>query len=126
MKCPSRHAHVACPQGRDVTFLATNSFDQKISGGNALQSISRDMSRFAHHADIARVLSFWCSSQGFLISTTLIISSAHVLALSLLVLAMTNLEGFFHTPGSMHDVKFYGEGKPNFGTRGGQESLNAQ
>lgn len=109
-----------------MTFGATNGFDQKISGGNAFQSISRDMSRFAHHVDIARLLSFWCSAQGFVICTYFLVASARLLALTLLVLAMTNLEGYFHTVGSMHDLKFSDEGKPNFGTKGGHEMFDAQ
>lgn len=80
----------------------------------------------AHHTDLGRLLSFWCSSQGFFISTSLALYSGYALALTLLVLAMTNLETYFETPGSMHDLKFREEGKPNFGTRGGSEMFNAQ
>ncbi|KAL1498898.1 hypothetical protein AB1Y20_013420 [Prymnesium parvum] len=61
----SEFIHVG--KGRDVTFIATNGFEQKIAGGNALQSLTRDMSRFAHHVDLARLLSFWFLLQlGFL------------------------------------------------------------
>ena len=84
------------------------------------------MSRFAHHVDLARLLSFWCSGQGFFISTTLVMYSGYALSLTLLVLAMNNLEGYFDTPGTMHDLKFSDDLKPNFGTRGGEEMFNAQ
>ena len=51
-------------KGRDVTFIATNGFEQKISAGNAFQSISRDAKRLSSGFDLARLLSFFCSGQG--------------------------------------------------------------
>jgi hypothetical protein len=56
---PSKFICVA--KGRDVTFVATNGFESKISGGNALQTVSRNMSRIAHHVVLPRLLSFWSS-----------------------------------------------------------------
>ena len=113
-------------KGRDVTFVATNGFEQKISGGNALQCISRDVMRLADAFDLPRLLSFWCSAQGFFISSTLIVWSAYVLALTLLVLAMLRMESYFPTPGAMLDVQFAGDAIPNLGTSGGEQTMSAE
>ncbi|KAL1523264.1 hypothetical protein AB1Y20_018214 [Prymnesium parvum] len=114
-------------KGRDITFITTNSFDEKVASGNALQAVSRDMARFAHYVDLPRLLSFWCASSGFFISTVLAVYSAYFLAVTLMVLSMMNMEGYFDTPGSMHDLQFsQEEHEPNFGTRGGEDAFNAQ
>ena len=63
---------------------------------------------------------------GFYISTTALMYSGFALALTLLVLAMLRLETYFATPGSMHDLQFFEEGRPNLGTKGGEETFNAQ
>ena len=60
-------------KGRDMTFTATDSFTSKISGGNALQSIARDMHRLNEHFDLARVLSLWATGPGAFASTTFLV-----------------------------------------------------
>ena len=75
----------------------------------------------------ARVVNIYCEQgPGFFLSTTLVIYTGYVLALTLLVLAMLRMESYFLTPGHMHDLQFTDEGKPNFGTQGREETFNAQ
>lgn len=112
-------------QGRDVTFIAINGFDQKIAAGNALQSISRDMLRFARYSDLSRLLAFWGSAQGTYISTTLLIFSTYLVAFTLLALSMANTENYFTTPNTMNDLKF-SVTENNFGSIGVTEVYSVQ
>ena len=41
-------------KGRDMGFVAVNGFEQKISAGNAMQLISRDLYRVAKGVDLHR------------------------------------------------------------------------
>lgn len=83
------------------------------------------MTRFAHYADLARLLGFWCSGQGTYISATLLFFSTYLVGFTLLVLAMTNHENFFDTPKSMQDLKF-SVAEVNFGTSGTSEVYSIQ
>ena len=44
--------------------------------------------------------------------------SAYLLVFTQLALAMTRLEFYFDSPGSMHDAQFVDSDKPNYGTLG--------
>ena len=113
-------------KGRDVTFIATNGFEQKISAGNALQCVSRDTMRLSNSFDLARLLSLYCSGPGFFVSATLIVWSAYALSLTLLVLAMLRLETFFPTIDSPYDLQFTGPVLPNQGTSGDAKGMSAE
>ena len=56
--------YIHCGKARDVTFAAANAFEQKISGGNAFQGMSRDVNRIGKSFDLFRLLSMWCSGTG--------------------------------------------------------------
>ena len=112
-------------KGRDVTFTGTDGFISKISGGNALQSISRDLHRLNEHFDLARVLSLWATGPGAFASATFLVWSAYLLVFTQLVLAMMRLEFYFDSPGSMHDAQFVGSDKPNYGTLGSSQTFGS-
>lgn len=82
-----------------------------------MQSISRDMARFAHYVDLPRLLALWCSAQGSYISSALLLLSTYFVALTLLVFAMTSSETYFDTPNAMHDLTFSST-VANFGSNG--------
>ena len=60
---------IHCGKGRDMSFIAVNGFETKISAGAAVTAVSRDMLRMMRAFDIFRLLSFYCSMAGFYIVT---------------------------------------------------------
>ena len=62
-------------KGRDMGFIAINGFEQKISAGNAMQLISRDLYRVAKGVDLYRLLSMFFTGTGFYLSTMITIWS---------------------------------------------------
>jgi len=62
-------------KGKDLGFDACALFEQKISGGNGEQALSRDFSRLCEQMGITRLLSFFHSSNGFYWSNLFVIWS---------------------------------------------------
>ena len=86
---------VHCGKARDITFAGINQFEQKISGGNALQCMSRDYSRMGANLDIFRLLSLYTTSIGFFLTASLLHTALIGMLLSLISLAMCRAETFF-------------------------------
>ena len=62
-------------KGKDLGFDACSMFEQKISGGNGEQALSRDYARLTEQMGITRLLSFFHSSNGFYWSNVFVIWS---------------------------------------------------
>ena len=60
---------IHCGKGRDMGFIAVNGFEQKISTGNAMQLVSRDLYRLSKGVDLFRLLSLYFTGSGFYLST---------------------------------------------------------
>ena len=78
--------YIHCGKARDITFAASNSFEQKISGGNAFQAMSRDFHRAAKNFDLFRLLSMFHTGSGLFAT-----SAVMFWALSAFVLALLEL-----------------------------------
>ena len=85
---------VHCGKARDITFAGINQFEQKISGGNALQCMSRDFSRLGKNCDIFRLLSMFNSGSGAYLQSVLMLQALRCFAFSQLLLAMCGVEVF--------------------------------
>ena len=83
---------IHCGKGRDMTFPAINGFEQKISGGNAFQVISRDVHRLSKQFDLFRVMSFYHGGIGYKLSNALITWAAYAFIFSQCILALTGSE----------------------------------
>ena len=81
---------IHCGKGRDMGFDAINGFEQKISGGNGLQCMSRDVHRLAQRMDFLRLLSFYSTSVGQWIGYCLVVWSAYSFIFAQTVLALTS------------------------------------
>ena len=86
--------YIHCGKARDITFAASNSFEQKISGGNAFQAMSRDFHRAAKNFDLFRVLSMFHTGSGMFATSTLMFWALDWFVLALSVLALVGLETF--------------------------------
>ena len=86
---------VHCGKARDITFTGINSFEQKISGGNALQCASRDMSRLGSGLDFFRLLSLYATSIGFFLTASLVHAGVVGTLVALTSLALCGAETFF-------------------------------
>ena len=75
-----------------MTFPAINGFEQKISGGNAFQVISRDVHRLSKQFDLFRVMSFYHGGIGYKLSNALITWAAYAFIFSQCILALTGSE----------------------------------
>lgn len=64
-------------KGKDLGFDACSLFEQKISGGNGEQALSRDYARLCEQMGIARLMSFFHSSNGFYWSNVFVIWSTN-------------------------------------------------
>ena len=82
-------SHLQVGKGRDMGFVAVNGFEQKISAGNAMQLISRDLYRVAKGVDLYRLLSMFFTGTGFYLSTMITIWSVSIFVLCHLVLTLT-------------------------------------
>ena len=76
-------------QGARHGLHRVNGFEQKISAGNAMQLISRDLYRVAKGVDLYRLLSMFFTGTGFYLSTMITIWSVSILMLCHLVLMLT-------------------------------------
>ena len=89
---------IHCGKGRDITFGAVNSFEQKIAGGNSYQAMSRDMNRLCNASiDLFRTFSLFCSGAGFFASNALLTWALFWFVMSQLLLASTLRESSFTT-----------------------------
>ena len=75
--------YIHCGKARDITFAAANSFEQKISGGNAWQGMSRDFHRAARSFDLFRLLSLFVTGTGAELTLTLALALTLSLRLTL-------------------------------------------
>ncbi|KAL1503389.1 hypothetical protein AB1Y20_011447 [Prymnesium parvum] len=83
---------ITCGKGRDMTFIATNGFETKVAGGNAMQLLSRDVQRLAARLDIFRLSSFFCSGHGFYFNSWLITAAIKWFVISNLVLLLSGVD----------------------------------
>jgi len=90
---------IHCGKGRDMGFSQINGFETKISGGNGLQCLSRDVHRLGQKMDFFRLMSFYHSGPGQYVNTVVMVSAAHVFALSQVVLAISNSERYCEETG---------------------------
>ena len=102
--------YILVGKARDITFAAAMSFEQKISGGNALQCMSRDFSRLGKNCDIFRLLSMFNSGSGAYLQSVLMLQALRCFVFSQLLLAMCGVE------------VFSSEGNVNFDTVGAGDS----
>ena len=86
--------YIHCGKGRDITFAAANSFEQKISGGNAWQGMSRDFHRAARSFDLFRLLSLFVTGTGLFASSSLMFWALGWFILALTGFALVGLESF--------------------------------
>ena len=85
---------VHCGKARDITFAGINMFEMKISGGNALQACSRDMSRMGENLDVFRLLSFFHTSVGFFFMAMLLHVAVAAMVIALIAFALTDAEAY--------------------------------
>ena len=81
-------------KGRDMSFIAVNGFETKISAGGAVTSVSRDMIRLNRSFDIFRLLSFYSSMAGFYVTTLMSMWSVYLFMLCQLILCLMGLESY--------------------------------
>ena len=86
--------YIHCGKARDITFTATNAFEQKVSGGNAFQGMSRDLARLGKQFDLFRLLSMFATGTGLFISSALIFWALYWFVVSIALLALVRLERF--------------------------------
>ena len=86
---------VHCGKAGDITFAGTNQFEQKISGGNALQCMSRDYARLGASLDIFRLLSLYTTSIGYFLTASLLHTALVAMLVSLISLALCGAETYF-------------------------------
>ena len=86
--------YIHCGKGRDMGFTAVNGFETKISAGNALQCMSRDVYRLGKQFDLARLFSFYFSASGFYITTMYTVQAVLFFTLAQLALALCGAESF--------------------------------
>jgi hypothetical protein len=82
-------------KARDITFTGINGFEQKISGGNALQCMSRDYARMSANFDLFRLLSLYMTSVGFFLTSAMMHVAIVTMLLSLISLALCRAETYF-------------------------------
>ena len=81
-------------KGRDMSFIAVNGFESKISAGAAVTTVSRDMLRLMRAFDIFRLLSFYSSMAGFYVTTLQSMWSVYLMTLCQLMLATMGMETY--------------------------------
>ena len=86
--------YIHCGKARDITFAASNSFEQKISGGNAWQGMSRDFHRAAKSFDLFRLLSLFVTGTGLFATSSLMFWALGWFTLALTGFALVGLESF--------------------------------
>jgi len=83
---------IHCGKGRDMTFLATNGFETKIAGGNAMQLLSRDVLRLAKALDLSRLMSMFFSGHGTYMNTWLVMQAIRWFIIVNLILLLAGVE----------------------------------
>jgi len=84
--------YIQVGKGRDVGLQQLFKFEAKLSQGNSMQSISRDIYRLANTVDFFRLCSFFFGGVGFYITNCLTIWALYVFIYSRLILAGFRLE----------------------------------
>jgi len=93
----SRGGHVAfkeyiqCGKGRDVGLQQLFKFEGKLSCGNAMQSLTRDMYRLCRSLDFLKLMSFFYGGIGFYISTLLAVWGLYAFCYQRVIIASFNL-----------------------------------
>jgi len=88
------YEYIQCGKGRDMGFIAVNSFEQKISTGNAMQLVTRDLYRISKGVDMFRLLSLYFTGTGFYFSTMLTIWGIYIFSLANIILVLTGTESY--------------------------------
>ena len=86
--------YIHCGKARDITFTAANAFEQKVSGGNAFQGLSRDFYRAGKSFDLFRLLSLYNTGTGLFASSTIMFWALYWFTLTIACLALIGLENF--------------------------------
>ena len=85
---------IHCGKGRDMGFIAVNGFEQKISTGNAMQLLSRDLYRLSKRVDLFRLLSMYFTGTGFYLATMQTIWAIYIFMLANVLLMLTGTESY--------------------------------
>jgi len=85
---------IHCGKGRDMSFIAVNGFETKISAGAAVTTVSRDMLRLMRCFDIFRLMSFYASMAGFYVTTLMSMWSVYLFVLTNVILAIMRMESY--------------------------------
>jgi len=106
--------YIHCGKGRDLGFDAVSAFEQKISTGNSMQMLSRDLFRLSKVMDLARLHSLFYSSHGFFFSMFVGMLAIYWIPVCLLVLHLCGVSSFeqytFATSGTSVSKCTIGEG----------------
>ena len=83
---------INCGKGRDLSFIAVNAFEQKVSSGNAMQLLSRDMLRFSKGLDIYRLHSFFYSGHAYFLTNFLVTAATRWLIIVQILFLLAGVE----------------------------------
>eukprot|EP00457_Paulinella_chromatophora_P000120 gb/GEZN01000120.1/.p1 GENE.gb/GEZN01000120.1/~~gb/GEZN01000120.1/.p1 ORF type:complete len:2191 (+),score=319.80 gb/GEZN01000120.1/:64-6636(+) len=99
-------------KGRDVGLRQLYLFEAKLSQGNCMQSISRDVYRLAQTLDIFKVFTLFYAGVGFYISNVLTVWAVYLFLYSRVSIACLGLEKY--TPFSDHTTASFWFGAAGF------------
>ncbi|KAL8131338.1 callose synthase 12 [Apium graveolens] len=88
----THHEYVQVGKGRDVGLNQIAMFEAKVASGNGEQVLSREVYRLGHRLDFFRMLSFFYTTVGFFLSTTMIILTVYAFLWGRLYLALSGIE----------------------------------
>eukprot|EP00466_Bigelowiella_natans_P015383 jgi/Bigna1/89334/estExt_fgenesh1_pg.C_470088 len=83
--------YIQCGKGRDVGLQQLYKFEGKLSCGNAMQSLTRDMYRICRSVDFLKLMSFFYGGIGFYISTLLAVWGLYAFCYQRVLIAALNL-----------------------------------
>ncbi|XP_027344376.1 callose synthase 5-like [Abrus precatorius] len=88
----THHEYIQVGKGRDVGLNQISLFEAKVACGNGEQTLSRDIYRLGHRFDFFRMLSFYFTTVGFYISSTLVTFTVFAFLYGKLYLSLSGLE----------------------------------
>mmetsp|Transcript_8911 Transcript_8911/g.21917 ORF Transcript_8911/g.21917 Transcript_8911/m.21917 type:complete len:2135 (-) Transcript_8911:326-6730(-) len=83
--------YIQCGKGRDVGLQQLYKFEGKLSCGNAMQALTRDMFRICRSVDFLQLFSFFYGGIGFYISTLLAVWGLYAFCYQRVLIAALNL-----------------------------------
>lgn len=89
----THHEYIQVGKGRDVGLNQISMFEAKVASGNGEQVLSREVYRLGHRLDFFRMLSFFYTTVGFFLNTTMIILTVYAFLWGRLYLALSGIEG---------------------------------